>query len=105
MSAFYRASVTLITAADPVTVTGYALRALPVLTVTRITPRHGWTVTHAPTGRAVTRPLPLREAKRRAAAIAAALPADIDLTTSDPTAAALRMQAYPAAMEAVYGGR
>lgn len=101
VSTFYRSPVAL--AGTDTTVNGYVLRERPTLAVTRVTPRHGWTVTHVPTGRAVTRPIPkLRDAQARLRELSDALPVDVDLSSVDPTAVARAIEAYPAAMAVVY---
>lgn len=100
-STFYRDTVTL--AGIGAIVTGYVYRARPAFAVTRVTPRHGWTVTHVPTGCSVTRPVPkLRDAQARLRELSGALPVDLDLSSVDPASIAFAIEAFPAAMAVVH---
>ena len=104
-SAFYRATVTINRyAAETSEVSAYMCRACPAIAVTRSSDRHPWVLTHVPTGRSMSRTFHrLGDAKRTAAAVAAALSAaGADVSTTDPDEAARRIIAVPDAYAALF---
>lgn len=102
MSPFRKSTIEIVTVEGREPVAGFTVRACPAIAVTRRAAGHPWTLTHAPTGRVMSRTFPkLADAKRTAAAVAELL-AGVDLNSADPGEVAGRIMAVPGTREALF---